>query len=130
MSSTGARTVRDVKAVDNIELSIEFACPTAPQGCAIEELEHFHCKDEGCETVFRSSDEGVREHGRNHFVQDNMTGGFFAKSDPEEAEVPPECSEACAHRKEAVVHYHCKWVSLPSHLLTHMRVRDLLGGQL
>jgi hypothetical protein len=39
------------------------------QGCAIEELEHFHCKDEGCETVFRSSEEGVREHGRNHFLQ-------------------------------------------------------------
>ena len=53
-------------------------------------------------------------------MQDNVTGGFFAKSDPEEAEVPPECSEACPHRKEAAVHYHCKWVSLPSYLLTYI----------
>ena len=81
------------------------------QECDVEDTEHFHCKDEGCETVFRSSDEGVRDHGRNHFVQDNVTEGFFAKRDPEEAEVPPECSDACPHKKTAV-HYHCKRVSL------------------
>ena len=41
------------------------------QGCAIEDLEHFHCKDDGCETVFRKGDE-YREHGRNHFIQDQV----------------------------------------------------------
>ena len=41
------------------------------QGCEVDDAEHFHCKDEGCETVFRS-EEGVWEHGRNHFVQDKV----------------------------------------------------------
>ena len=68
------------------------------QGCSIEDLEHYHCKDEGCETVFRSSDEGVREHGRNHYLQDNITESFFTKKDPEESEGAP-------------TEYHCKWVS-------------------
>lgn len=42
------------------------------QGCAIDDLEHFHCKDDGCETVFRKGDEH-REHGRNHFIQDYVS---------------------------------------------------------
>ena len=90
------------------------------QGCEMEESEHYHCKDEGCETLFRSED-GVKEHGRNHFIQDQVSETFFQKIDPEEEEAKsPEdredsecCGETCPHNKAggAVVHYHCKWVS-------------------
>ena len=50
------------------------------QGCELEDGEHWHCKMEGCETVFKSF-EGVWEHGRNHFVQDKVRllhVGYFA----------------------------------------------------
>ncbi len=50
------------------------------QGCAIEDLEHFHCKDDGCETVFRKGDE-YREHGRNHFIQDQVISLFVLAND-------------------------------------------------
>lgn len=72
-------------------------------------MEHFHCKDDGCETVFRKHD-GVQEHGRNHFLQDQITDIFFMKVDPEEPEVS-ECPELCPHKKSEQLHYHCKWVS-------------------
>lgn len=94
------------------------------QGCEMEEVEHFHCKDDGCETVFRS-EEGVREHGRNHFVQDHVTDKFFYKSDPEDNEEngsgnskdpkdlakAASCGEACPHRIGQITHFHCQWVS-------------------
>lgn len=92
----------------------------------MEESEHYHCKDEGCETLFRSED-GVKEHGRNHFIQDQISETFFRKIDPEEEEIKAqqqqhqhqqedkedlssECGEACPHQKTSV-HFHCKWVS-------------------
>ena len=93
------------------------------QGCEMEELEHYHCKDEGCETVFRNED-GVREHGRNHFFQDQISGTFFVKSDPDDhrdsmSETSNDgmkedgeglCTEQCPHKK-TMLHFHCKWVS-------------------
>ena len=67
------------------------------QGCDIDDLQHYHCKDEGCDTVFRNED-GVREHGRNHFIQDQITEIAFLRKDPEESDsvLPTE--------------FHCKWV--------------------
>eukprot|EP00095_Tigriopus_kingsejongensis_P007059 maker-scaffold146_size311726-snap-gene-2.24 protein:Tk07059 transcript:maker-scaffold146_size311726-snap-gene-2.24-mRNA-1 annotation:"transcription factor castor" len=76
------------------------------QGCELEDVEHFHCKDDGCETVFKKHD-GVQEHGKNHFLQDQVTDMFFKKSDPEEPELS-ECQELCPH-KNGRLHYHCKW---------------------
>jgi hypothetical protein len=79
------------------------------QGCEIEELSHYHCKDDGCEMVFRHED-GVREHGRNHFIQDQITDLFFVRGDPEDEPDSPDCTEACPHRKISGLHFHCKWV--------------------
>ena len=31
--------------------------------CEVEDLAHYHCKDDGCEMIFRHED-GVREHGK------------------------------------------------------------------
>merc|ERR1719412_2170799 len=64
------------------------------QECEVEDTEHFHCKDEGCETVFRT-EEGVREHGRNHFQQDCISETYFAKVDPEEPGTEASCPGQC-----------------------------------
>ena len=80
------------------------------QGCEVEDLAHYHCKDDGCEMIFRHED-GVREHGRNHFMQDQISELFFVRGDPED-EPEPECPDSCIHRK-AGLHFHCKWVSSP-----------------
>ena len=79
------------------------------QECEVEDTEHFHCKDEGCETVFRT-EEGVREHGRSHAQQDYITDTVYAKVDPEEPGSEEACPPACPYRNKEV-HYHCKWVS-------------------
>ena len=79
------------------------------QGCEIEDLSHYHCKDDGCEMVFRHED-GVRDHGRNHFIQDQISDLFFVGGDPEDEPDGPECPDSCPHRKVGT-HYHCKWVS-------------------
>ena len=78
------------------------------QECEVEDTEHFHCKDEGCETVFRTED-GVREHGRNHFQQDYISQALYAKVEPEEPGSEEFCPANCPYSKE--IHYHCKWVS-------------------
>ncbi len=111
------------------------------KACELEEQAHFHCKDDGCEAVFPaltpdSVDAAVREHGKNHFLQDQVTEKYFAKSDPEDlleatSSVPPpekiaasgsgnpdgangivtlSCTEVCPHRRTQL-HYHCQWVS-------------------
>ena len=64
------------------------------QGCEMEESEHYHCKDDGCETLFRSED-GVKEHGRNHFIQDQISETFFQKIDPEEEEAKSAEEKDC-----------------------------------
>lgn len=79
------------------------------QGCEVEDLSHYHCKDDGCEMVFRHED-GVREHGRNHFMQDQISDLFFVRGDPEDEPDSEDCSGSCPHRKVGL-HYHCKWVS-------------------
>ena len=79
-------------------------------GCELEDLAHYHCKDEGCEMIFRH-EEGAREHGRNHFIQDQISEMFFVRGDPEDDH--PDCSEItpnCPHLKTGL-HWHCKWVS-------------------
>ena len=79
------------------------------QECEVEDTEHFHCKDEGCETVFRN-EEGVREHGRSHAQQDAITDTVFTKVDPEEPGSEEACPPACLYKGKET-HYHCKWVS-------------------
>ena len=79
------------------------------QECEVEDTEHFHCKDEGCETVFRT-EEGVREHGKNHFQQDQISETFFAKVDPEEPGSEVGCPTSCQYRGKEI-HFHCKIVS-------------------
>ena len=79
------------------------------QECDVEDTEHFHCKDEGCETVFRT-EEGVRDHGRNHFQQDCISENYFGKVDPEEPGTEESCPAQCPYRGKET-HYHCKWVS-------------------
>ena len=79
------------------------------QECDVEDTEHFHCKDEGCETVFRT-EEGVREHGKNHFQQDQISETFFAKVDPEEPGSESGCPTSCQYRGKEI-HFHCKIVS-------------------
>ena len=98
---------------------------TSLQGCDIEDLQHYHCKDEGCETVFRNED-GVREHGRNHFIQDQITDIAFLRGDPEESDpILVDCPESCPVKSALLKnsrsdtpttppsgsHFHCKWVS-------------------
>ena len=78
------------------------------QGCEVEDLQHYHCKDEGCETVFRN-DDGVRDHGRNHFVQDQVTEVAYIRADPEDEGDSP-CPDSCQD-KNGPLHFHCKWVS-------------------
>ena len=79
----------------------------------MEDLHHYHCKDEGCETVFRN-DDGVREHGRNHFLQEQVTEAAFARSDPDDPPDERNCPETC-NDKNGPLHFHCKWVSYPSY---------------
>ena len=81
------------------------------QECEVEDTEHFHCKDEGCETVFRTW-EGVREHGKNHYLQDYISQSLYAKVDPDEPGSDEYCPPNCAFSKE--IHYHCKMVSVGS----------------
>ena len=81
------------------------------QDCEVEDTEHFHCKDEGCETVFRTW-EGVREHGKNHYLQDYISQSLYAKVDPDEPGSDEYCPPNCAFSKE--IHYHCKMVSVGS----------------
>ena len=69
------------------------------QGCDVEDLKHWHCKDDGCEMVFRHED-GVRDHGRNHFIQDQISDLFFVRENDDESDSDSN--------KTA---YHCKWVS-------------------
>merc|ERR1740128_1150441 len=76
------------------------------QECDVEDTEHFHCKDEGCETVFRT-EEGVREHGRNHFQQDCISETYFSKVAPDEPLNPSVCPPDCTLTTKEV-HYHCK----------------------
>ena len=83
------------------------------QECDVEDTEHFHCKDEGCETVFRT-EEGVREHGKNHFQQDQISETFFAKVDPEEPGSEAGCPTSCQYRGKET-HFHCKIVSYQHH---------------
>ena len=64
------------------------------QGCDIENLSHYHCKNEGCEMVFRLENE-ARDHGRNHFIQDQISDLFFEEQE-DESEGPQS--------------WHCKWV--------------------
>ena len=78
------------------------------QGCDVEDLQHYHCKDEGCETVFRNED-GVRDHGKNHFIQDQITEVAYLRGDPDEDEVS-HCPDSCTE-KGGPLHFHCKWVS-------------------
>ena len=79
------------------------------QGCDIEDLQHYHCKDEGCETVFRNED-GVREHGRNHFIQDQITEIAFLRVDPDDPDsAQPDGPENTPIKNG--IRFHCKWVS-------------------
>jgi hypothetical protein len=55
----------------------------------------------------RKGDE-YREHGRNHFIQDQISEVFFLKGDPDEDE--QDCPDHCPH-KTTMLHFHCKWVS-------------------
>ena len=108
------------------------------QGCDIEDLQHYHCKDDGCETVFRNED-GVREHGRNHFIQDQITEIAFLRGDPEESEpILVDCPETCPVKNTLLKnsksadtptvpttgsHFHCKWVSLEKDLFLSRLMR-------
>ena len=75
--------------------------------------------------VFRN-DDGVKEHGRNHFIQDQITEIAFLRGDPEESDpVLADCPESCPIKKLVTKnpvsnapnttpsgsHFHCKWVS-------------------
>ena len=103
------------------------------QECEVEDTEHFHCKDEGCETVFRT-EEGVREHGKNHFQQDYISDTFFSKVDPDEPGSESACPNHCQYRGKDT-HYHCKWVSnspsspapAPGSLISRSLVPDRLS---
>ena len=92
------------------------------QECDVEDTEHFHCKDEGCETVFRT-EEGVREHGKNHFQQDQISETFFAKVDPEEPGSEAGCPTSCQYRGKEI-HFHCKIVSLSLSSHHHQHQHD------
>merc|ERR1719412_714317 len=101
------------------------------QECEVEDTEHFHCKDEGCETVFRT-EEGVREHGRSHAQQDYITDTVYAKVDPEEPGSEEACPPACPYRNKEV-HYHCKWencseiilcTDVPFRRLDHYKIHE------
>ena len=91
------------------------------QECEVEDTEHFHCKDEGCETVFRT-EEGVREHGKNHFQQDQISETFFAKVDPEEPGSEVGCPTSCQYRGKEI-HFHCKIVSSHHQVMHYQWIR-------
>ena len=91
------------------------------QECEVEDTEHFHCKDEGCETVFRT-EEGVREHGKNHFQQDQISETFFAKVDPEEPGSEVGCPTSCQYRGKEI-HFHCKIVSSRHEVMHYQWIR-------
>ncbi|XP_040574918.1 uncharacterized protein [Lepeophtheirus salmonis] len=87
------------------------------QNCDMEESEHYHCKDEGCESIFRS-DDGVKDHGRSHYLQDQVSDAFFTRGDPIDLDEEEEdyreneekrvlfCPEKCINK---ILHFHCKW---------------------
>ena len=97
------------------------------QECDVEDTEHFHCKDEGCETVFRT-EEGVREHGRNHFQQDCISETYFAKVDPEEPGTESACPAQCPYKNKEI-HFHCKWVSKKPCTCNSLPVSKWVGAE-
>ncbi|CAG0889489.1 unnamed protein product [Darwinula stevensoni] len=65
--------------------------------------EHFHCQVPGCFTVFCSID-GVRDHARNHHLQEVVTATSYTVGGPS---LPP-CPSHCPHGPSQL-HYHCRW---------------------
>ena len=68
----------------------------------------------------------MREHGRNHFIQDQISEIAFLRGDPEESEpMLADCPETCPVKNSLMKnakadpsfippsgsHFHCKWVS-------------------
>ncbi|CAG0912696.1 unnamed protein product [Notodromas monacha] len=64
---------------------------------------HYHCQVPGCLASFCSPLE-VKEHARNHQLQETVTQQFYSISGPG---FPPCPTDFC--QNEDKIHYHCKW---------------------
>ncbi|XP_045465819.1 zinc finger protein castor homolog 1-like isoform X1 [Harmonia axyridis] len=81
--------------------------------CEFNGSMHYHCITDGCQMILNSK-EGVREHGRNHDLQDQITENFFTIITAKDG----VCEESCIYGDKEK-HYHCNWenckeVILPS----------------
>lgn len=65
----------------------------------------------GCMASFCSPVE-VKEHARNHHLQEAITQHFYTINGPGLPPCPPTAGDCCPH--EDKIHYHCKAVSYSS----------------
>ncbi|KAL3270460.1 hypothetical protein HHI36_021007 [Cryptolaemus montrouzieri] len=81
--------------------------------CEMSGTEHFHCVADACQMTFNSK-ESVREHARNHELQEQITENYFTTIKGKDG----VCEESCIYG-DRERHYHCNWencreVILPS----------------
>ncbi|XP_071109197.1 zinc finger protein castor homolog 1-like [Haliotis cracherodii] len=73
--------------------------------------DHYHCRVDGCQVLFRSKD-GVREHAKFHEIQDRITPLVYLMY--EELQACPQSCQLNLKQK----HYHCNWTGC-SHAIPH-----------
>ncbi|XP_067659441.1 zinc finger protein castor homolog 1-like isoform X2 [Haliotis asinina] len=73
--------------------------------------DHYHCRVDGCQVLFRSKD-GVREHAKFHEIQDRITPLVYLMYEELQA-----CPESCQFNLKQK-HYHCNWTGC-SHAVPH-----------
>ncbi|GAB6019842.1 hypothetical protein CHUAL_001383 [Chamberlinius hualienensis] len=96
--------------------------------CDLIYKDHYHCNAESCSMVFRSKD-NVREHARNHELQDQVTDAFYTTVD---GGPPGSCPFDCPYQNKQR-HYHCGWqncreiilaVDKPFRRLDHYKIHE------
>ncbi|CAG5135978.1 unnamed protein product, partial [Candidula unifasciata] len=73
--------------------------------CSCLYKDHYHCRTEGCQVVFKSKD-GVRGHARFHELQDSITPLVYLHFKPDTA-----CNTSACPYMGKEEHFHCNWTN-------------------
>ncbi|XP_013088820.2 uncharacterized protein LOC106072911 [Biomphalaria glabrata] len=73
--------------------------------CSCLYKDHYHCRVEGCQVIFKSKD-GVRSHARFHDLQDSITPLVYRHFTSGQA-----CNETNCQYDQKEAHYHCNWTN-------------------
>ncbi|KAH9490008.1 hypothetical protein Btru_036245 [Bulinus truncatus] len=71
--------------------------------CTCLYKDHYHCRVEGCQVIFKSKD-GVRSHARFHDLQDSISPLVYRHFT-----VSTACNVADCQYDQKEDHYHCNW---------------------